>query len=70
LKNEFQNIVKEPATAQMKEETAHSSRARDVGASATLRSFACTEKKKKKRNGGMPVGHSGQIALRREQCRV
>jgi hypothetical protein len=36
----------EPATAQTKEEAAYSLRARDVGAPATLRSFARTHRKK------------------------
>jgi hypothetical protein len=57
--------VEEPATAETKEETAHSLRARDVEVPATVRSIAHTDQKR--RNGGMPVGHSGQIALRRDQ---
>jgi hypothetical protein len=44
-KYEFQN-TDEPATAQMKEETAHSLTARDVVAPATLRSFAHSGGKK------------------------
>jgi hypothetical protein len=49
-KNECRNIVKESATAQTKEETAHSLRARDVGALANLGSVA--RKDWKRRNGG------------------
>jgi hypothetical protein len=44
-KNVCQDIVEEPATAQAEEETAHGLRARDVGAPATLRSFADTDRK-------------------------
>jgi hypothetical protein len=50
-KNECQNIVEEPATAQTKEETTHSLRARGVGAPTTLGSFAPTNRK---RNDGEP----------------
>jgi hypothetical protein len=38
--NECKDIVEEPATAQAKEETAHSLRAREVGAPTTQRTFA------------------------------
>jgi hypothetical protein len=51
----------------MKEEiTNNRSRAMGVGALTTLGSFAHTDQKRT--NGGEPVGYSGQIALRREQC--
>jgi hypothetical protein len=46
-KNECQAIVEESAPIQTKEETTSSLRARDVGAPATLRSFARTDRKKK-----------------------
>jgi hypothetical protein len=68
LKNECQNIVEELATAEMKEETVHSLRARDIEMPATVRSFVCTDQER--RNGGTPVGHSGQIALKREQSSI
>jgi hypothetical protein len=42
--------VEKPATAQEKEETAHSLRAREIGALATLRNFARTVRK----DGGTP----------------
>jgi hypothetical protein len=38
--NECKDIVDEPATAQAKEETAHSLTAREVGALTTLKTFA------------------------------
>jgi hypothetical protein len=47
-KNEYQNIVEEPATTKTKEETAHTLRAKDVGAPATLRSFVRTDWRRKK----------------------
>jgi hypothetical protein len=60
--------VEEPATAQVKEETTHNWRARDVGAPATLRSFARTIGKE---DGGTPGqartlsgNHLGQATLR------
>jgi hypothetical protein len=52
FKNECQDIVKELATTQVKEETIHSWNVRDVGAVATLGSFAHSDRKR--RNGGMP----------------
>jgi hypothetical protein len=48
LKNECQDIVEELATARVKEETTHSWNVRDVGAGATLGSFACTDRKIRK----------------------
>jgi hypothetical protein len=45
------------APSEMKEETAHRVRAGDVGASATLRSFACTEWKRR-----MMVIHLDQLS--------
>jgi hypothetical protein len=65
-KNECQDIVEEPTTAHVKEETTHSLRARDVAALVTLGSFFWTDQKR--RNGSMPVGYSGQAVLKREQC--
>jgi hypothetical protein len=57
------------APSEIKEETAHRLIIRDKGVPpATLRIFASTDWKR--RNGGMLVGHSGRIALRREQCSV
>jgi hypothetical protein len=63
--------MKELATAQAKEETAHGLRATDVGAPATLGSFACTIGED---DGGTPGpactfsgNRSGQAALRRKQ---
>jgi hypothetical protein len=49
---ECQDIVEELATAQEKEETAHSVRDGDVGAQAILGSFAFSQKR---RNGGKSV---------------
>jgi hypothetical protein len=46
LKNKLQDIVEEPATIQVKEETAHSLRASDVGALVTVGSSARTDQKK------------------------
>jgi hypothetical protein len=60
--------VEELATAQAKEPAPHSCRARDVGAPATLGSFACNDRKR--RNGGTAVGYSGRATLRREQCDI
>jgi hypothetical protein len=51
--------VEEPATAQAKEETTSSLRARYVGALANLKSFACTDWKR--RNGGKPVGYLSSL---------
>jgi hypothetical protein len=45
-KNECQDTVVEPATTQVKEETAHSLRARVVGAPATLGGFVRTERER------------------------
>jgi hypothetical protein len=42
FKNHCQDIIEELAPTQMEEDIASSLRARDVGALATLRSFACT----------------------------
>jgi hypothetical protein len=70
-KNECHDIMEELASTQMEEETTSSLRTRDVGALATLRSFARTIKKD---DGGTPgpgrtlSGNcSGQAPLRREQ---
>jgi hypothetical protein len=57
LKSECQDFVEKLATAQVKEETTHSLRARDVVAPTTLGSFFCTNRKR--RNSGMPVGYLG-----------
>jgi hypothetical protein len=51
-----------------RKKTSHSLRAKDVGAQVTVRSYAHSNRKR--RNGSMPVGHLGRIALRREQCSV
>jgi hypothetical protein len=56
LKNEWQDLVEEPAAAQAKEETAHSLRDGDVGAQI-----------RKEENGTTSIDYSGWIALRREQ---
>jgi hypothetical protein len=63
-KDECQYMWGEPATAQAKEETAHSLRARDVGAPVILGSFARTDRKR--RNGGNPVGYTERAAVGRE----
>jgi hypothetical protein len=52
LENECQDLVEGPATAEVKEETAHSLRAGDVGAPATPRCVVPTDQKR--RNGGTP----------------
>jgi hypothetical protein len=65
-KNKCQNVAEELATTQVKEETTHSWRARDVGTPATFGSSACTDRKRK--NANTPVGYFGRAALRREKC--
>jgi hypothetical protein len=66
LKNESQGFVDQSVTARVKEETAQSVRASDVGALNNLGNFVVTERKR--RNGGKPVGYSGRAALTRELC--
>jgi hypothetical protein len=61
LKNLLQDIVEEPTTAQMEEETAHNLRAIDVGILAILQKFVCTDGKG--RNYGKPVGYFGMSSL-------
>jgi hypothetical protein len=46
VENECKDIVEEPTIAQAKEETTSSLRVRDIGASISLRAFACTDQKK------------------------
>jgi hypothetical protein len=76
------DIVEEPATAQAKEETTYSLRAREVEARTTLGTFARSPRKeggetghrynkhtsRGRRNGGTPASSSGRIALRSKQC--
>jgi hypothetical protein len=68
VENKCQDIVEGPAASRTEEKTTDSLHADAVGALATLRSFACTYQKRRKRH--TYTGYSGQAALRREQCSV
>jgi hypothetical protein len=58
------DIVEELVTAQVKEETTSSVRAIDVGASTTLGTFVCTNRRK------MTVVHADQLAPCQEAARL
>jgi hypothetical protein len=59
--------VEEPVTAQAKEETSSSLRARDIGGSTTPGTFGCSDRKKKIMVVHLDQLSSYQGTLRREQ---